>query len=82
MITQRGDPVAGLKAEVERLGRGRARPTVDLEPGTAYEAVTRQMVEGLRDELREIRSRINGLLFLMVGAMATEVALRISGVGP
>ena len=70
-----------LKAEVERLRR-RPGAGIDLEPASAYEAVTRQMVEGLRDELREIRSRINGLLFIMVGTVVTEVTLRLAGVGP
>jgi hypothetical protein len=36
------------------------------------------MVESLRDELREIRSRINGLLFLMIGALGAEAVLRIA----
>jgi hypothetical protein len=40
------------------------------------------MVEGLRDELREIRSRINGLLFIMVGTVVTEITMRLAGVGP
>lgn len=79
MTMQRGSPVNELKAEVERWRR---KAGVPLEPATAYEAVTRQMVEGLREELREIRSRINGLLFIMVGTVVTEVALRIGGVGP
>jgi hypothetical protein len=80
MTTSRGSPVDELKAEVERLRRPKAG--VGMEPATAYEAVTRQMVEGLRDELREIRGRINGLLFIMVGTVVTEVAMRLAGVGP
>jgi hypothetical protein len=80
MTTLRGSPVEELKAEVDRLRRPRAG--IDLEPASAYEAVTRQMVEGLRDELREIKSRINGLLFIMVGTVVTEVTLRLAGVGP
>ena len=82
MTTLRGSPVEELKAEVGRLRRPKPGLGIDLEPASAYEAVTRQMVEGLRDELREIRSRINGLLFIMVGTVVTEVTLRIAGVGP
>jgi len=78
MTARRDPPVAGLKAEVERLRRGREQPAVKLDPGTAYEAVTRQMVEGVREELREIRGRINGLLFLMIGAVGVEAVLRLA----
>lgn len=78
MNSRRDPPVIGLKAEVERLRRGKEPATVNLDPGTAYEAVTRQMVEGVREELREIRGRINGLLFLMIGAVSAEAILRIA----
>ena len=50
-----------------------------LGPGTVYEAVTRQMVEGLTEELREIKGRLNGLLFLVAGAMVVDVVLRLIG---
>ncbi len=78
MTDVRDHHMEGLKAEVSRLRRGREGPTVNLDPGTAYEAVTRQMVEGVREELREIRGRINGLLFLMIGALGAEAVLRIA----
>lgn len=52
---------------------------VALGPGTIYEAVTRQMVEGLTEELREIKGRLNGLLFLVAGAMVVDVVLRLIG---
>jgi hypothetical protein len=69
-----------MKAEVERLrsGRSREQGTVNLDPSSTYEALTRQMVEGVREELREIRGRINGLLFLMIGALGVEAILRIA----
>ena len=78
MNTRRDPPVVGLKSEIERLRRGKESSPVNLDPGTAYEAVTRQMVEGVREELREIRGRINGLLFLMIGAVGAEAILRIA----
>jgi len=36
-------------------------------------------VESLQEELREVRGRINGLLFLLVGMMIGEVLLRLIG---
>ncbi|CAN5606596.1 hypothetical protein BH09CHL1_BH09CHL1_02250 [soil metagenome] len=75
MVTRTRDPVNDLKAEVQRI---RGKPAgIDMEPASAYEAITRQMVEGFRDELREIRGRINGLIFLLVGMMIGEVLLRL-----
>lgn len=49
---------------------------VNLEPATAYEAVTRQMVISLSDELREIKSRLNGLLFMVAGSVLLELLSR------
>lgn len=73
------DPASDLKAEVRRL---RSKPAgIDMEPASAYEAVTRQMVMGVRDELREIRGRINGLIFLLIGTVIGEVLLRLITAG-
>jgi hypothetical protein len=62
-----------------RLKRLRAGDGVDLRPGTAYEAITRQMVESLDGELREIRGRLNGLLFMLAGTIVADVVFRIAG---
>ena len=60
-------------------GPRRDRGTVNLEPASAYVAVTRQMVVALTEELREIKSRLNGLLFMVAGSVLLEVALRLAG---
>ncbi len=54
---------------------------ISLEPISAYEAVTRQMVLGLSEELREIKARLNGLLFMVAGSMLLEVVNRLVGPG-
>ena len=53
---------------------------VSLEPASAYEAVTRQMVEGLANDLREIKSRLNGMLWMVAGTVLLDVVLRVAGV--
>ena len=67
----------------DATGRWRGREPilggVDLGPGSAYEAVTRQMVEGLVREVGEIKGRLNGLLFMVAGAIVIDVALRLAG---
>ena len=52
---------------------------VDLRPANAFEAVTRQMVESMSEELREIRNRVNSLIFMMVGAIVLDVVSRMIG---
>lgn len=56
-----------------------ARETISLEPASAYEAVTRQMVIGVSEELREIKARLNGLLFMVAGSVLLDVASRLAG---
>jgi hypothetical protein len=81
---------AALRAEIQRHRRPRREETaadpespppggIDLGPASVYEAITRQMVESLRDELREIKSRLNTLLFMVIGAILIEFAMRMIG---
>lgn len=75
------DPAAeALRARVrwtrcEREGE----PGVDLRPANAYEAVTRQMVEDIAAELREIKGRLNNLLFMIAAAVLIDVIARMIG---
>ena len=63
----------------EQVRRFRSGAGVELRPLSAYEAVTRQMVEALADELREIKGRVNGLLWMVAGAILLDVVLRLAG---
>lgn len=51
---------------------------VDLRPRSAYEAVTRQIVESLADDLRDIKNRLNGLIFTIVGAIMLDLISRLA----
>ena len=44
---------------------------------SVYELLTRQMVGDLAEELREIRLRVNGLVFVTVGAVVADIVLRL-----
>ena len=67
----------------ERLRAVRGAPSdrdpraLDLDPRSAYELLTRQMVSDLAEELREIRVRVNGLIFVTVGAVVADAVLRL-----
>jgi hypothetical protein len=58
--------------------RSERRP-VDLSPSSAYEVMTRQMVEDLRDDLIEIKGRLNGLIVMVAGALMVNIVLRLAG---
>jgi hypothetical protein len=62
---------------VRRENAGGGTPPLDLDPHSAYELLTRQMVQTLSEELREIRLRVNGLIFVTLGAVLTEIVLRL-----
>ena len=64
-----------------RAGRERDAGHVDFSPASAYEAVTRQMVEALADDLREIKGRLNGLLWMVASAIVIDLIFRLSGAG-
>ena len=57
------------------------REPVDLAPGSAYEAVTRTLVEELAEDVKEIRGRIDAIFWLIAGSVVVEVALRAAGAG-
>ncbi len=60
-------------------GAGERRPPgMDLGPASVYEALTRQMVEQVIDELDEIKGRLNGLLFLVAGAVVVDALARLA----
>lgn len=49
---------------------------LDLEPATAYEAMTRQRVESLEDDLREIKSRVDTIFYLVIGSILVDMLTR------
>ena len=80
---------AALRAQI-RLLRGRttfetrsrghpADPAggIDTGPASTYEAVTRQMVTDLADDLREIKGRLNALFFALIGGILIDLLGRV-----
>ncbi len=72
-----------LREAVARLTRRLVRPAPprpprpDAQPCCAYELVTRQMLEDMRAELAELKARLNGLLFMLAGALLVDIILRL-----
>lgn len=61
-----------LRMVLRRFRRPPGESTLTLAPRSAFEAVTRQQVDDLRQELHELRTRVNALLF---GIAATFLAV-------
>jgi hypothetical protein len=65
-----------LKGAVREWRNGRG---VDVRPASTYEAVTREMVQAMRAEIAEIKNRLNGLLFMVAGAIVIDIIVRLAG---
>ncbi len=50
-----------------------------MRPSSTYEAVTREMVQAMRAEIAEIKNRLNGLLFMVAGAIVLDIIVRLAG---
>jgi hypothetical protein len=78
------DPVAeAFRGQVSRFrqhekGQGEGKTSLP-EPPTAYEMVTRQMVEMIAEDVRDIRSKLNNLLFVLTGAVLVDIISRAMG---
>jgi hypothetical protein len=55
------------------------RQPINTDPQTVHELITRQMVVELREEVREVRNRVNGLIFTVVGAVVVQLVLIFGG---
>ena len=90
-LTDSTDRTARLRQAIANLrgagteGRHGQAPgqaeSVDLMPKSAHEAITRQMVTDLAADVAEIKSRVNAVLWLVAGAVAVDVVMRLAGVG-
>ena len=61
-----------LKDAIRRL-RKPSSPHVDLSPASTFDAVLEQRVSQLERHVDEVRTRVNGLVFLVAGAVVVQV---------
>ncbi|MBI2864886.1 MAG: hypothetical protein HYX94_10045 [Chloroflexi bacterium] len=50
---------------------------LDLAPGCTFGALVEQRLNHIEIELAEAKGRLNGLIFLVVGAVMVEVFIRL-----
>lgn len=63
-----------LKDAIGRL-RKPSSHRVDLSPASTFDAVLEQRVSQLERHVDEVRTRVNGLVFLVTGAVVVQVVL-------
>ena len=70
-----------LKETIKRLASGsrtKAQPVgVDMSPGCTFGAVIEQRLQDMERNLADVKARLNGLIFLVVGAVLVEVIMRL-----
>ena len=67
-----------LRKSAEPLGSAAMLPgEVDLGPGSTFEALLDQRMCSLEASMGELKERVNGLIFLVVGAALVQVVLRL-----
>ena len=67
-----------LKDALRRLRRPRP-PEVDVSPVSTFDALLDQRLDHLERHVEELKTRINGLVFLVIGAVIAQVVLSIWG---
>ncbi len=70
-----------LKEAIRRLAKGAQapRPKVDMAPGCAYGALVGERLQALDKEIAEVKTRLNGLIFVVIGAVVVQIVLRLFG---
>ena len=56
-----------------------AADPVNLDPATAYEVLTRRMVEDLAADVAAMRGRIDTMFWVVIISVVTDALLRLAG---
>ncbi len=62
-----------------RTGHLGQEPVVDTSPGCAFGALVEERLKNMEGNIQELKGRINGLIFLIVGVVLVEVIMRFTG---
>ncbi|MDO8637783.1 MAG: hypothetical protein Q7R34_16365, partial [Dehalococcoidia bacterium] len=68
-----------LAAALRRLMPPNTQPPakLDLTPGRAFGVVVDERLKEMERQLGEVKDRLNGLIYLVIGAVVVEVILRL-----
>ncbi len=78
------EQVRRMRDRDRQAARSRGHPTdsaggIDTGPSSTYEVITRHMVSDLAEDLREIKPRLNTLIFALLGAILLDILSRVMG---
>ncbi len=70
-----------LVEAIKRLVRGVRNPdtnraSVSISPGCAFGAVVDQRLKDMSQQIDELKGRVNGLIFLVIGAVVVELVMK------
>lgn len=71
MADTRDRPIEDLAAAGRAVARRRAQQTAA--------AVAEERVRALESEIAELKGRVNGLVFVLIGAVMTQIVIRLFG---
>ena len=66
-----------FRKRAEPVGAAAMTREIDLGPGSTFEALLDQRMGALEAAVGELKERVNGLIFLVVGAALVQVVLRL-----
>ena len=66
-----------LRRLVRRGSAGVAPQGPGLAPPTPFDALLEARIRALERQVEEVKGRVNGLFFLLLGSLAVEVVLRL-----
>lgn len=68
-----------LETAIQRFRRTDANGGVDGRiSAAAFRAAVEQRLAGLERDMGELRGRINGLIFVVIGAVVAQIVLRLA----
>lgn len=55
------------------------KPLLEISPGCPFGALVEQRLKDMERNTQEIKGRINGLIFIILGLVVAEVIIRLVG---
>ncbi len=65
-----------LKEAISSL-KSKGLRKVDVSPGSTFEALLEQRIQDMERHVDELKNRINGLVFVVVGAVIAQLVLSL-----